>query len=198
MANLTAWETAQARLGLEATQQTETETLIAVASKRCEQHTKRTLAASDLTLYLDGDYSQRLDLRQWPVNSVTSVHVDNEMEFGAGTEVTNYKIVSDRGVLFKINRWPSGYANIKVVANFGYSPATYDGDGDVVTASTVPDDLEESVIQLVSYWLDSPQISWMTPQAGGDAPSLQTNYTGVMDIPFQIRSVWDQYRRIDT
>lgn len=190
--------TVKNRLGLEATQQTETETLIAVASKRCEQHTKRILAARDLTLYLDGDYSQRLDLRQWPINSVTSVHVDSEMAFGAETEVTNYKVVADRGILFKIDRWPSGYANVKVVVNVGYSPATYDSDGNVDTESTVPTDLEESIIQLVSYWLESPGISWLSPQTGGDAANLQTNYVGALDIPFQIRHIWDMYRRIDT
>jgi hypothetical protein len=73
-----------------------------------------------------------------------------------------------------------------------------DSEGDITTESEVPDDLEESIIQLVSYWLESPGISWLSPQTGGDAQNLQTNYVGALDIPFQIRNVWDHYRRIDT
>jgi hypothetical protein len=97
---------------LAGTQKAETEHLVSVATRRAEQHTKRTLAADDRTFYLNGDNSQRLDLRQWPVNSVASVHVDPEMDFGAGTAVTDYKIVSERGVLFRMGRWASGYANV--------------------------------------------------------------------------------------
>jgi len=184
VASLTSWATVQARLSLEAEQQATTEHLIAVASRRAEQHAKRTLAADAVTLQLDGTGTRRLDLREWPINSVTSVHVDSDLTFGADTEVTDFGTISERGTLYRQGLWPKGYANVKVVANVGYA--------------TVPDDLEESVIQLVSYWLESPQISWLSPQLGGDAQSFQANYTGVLDVPYQIRHVWDMYRRLDT
>lgn len=184
MADLTTWATVQTRLNLDASQQAETERYITVASVRAEQYTRRTLAAVDDTFLLDGTGRVALDLGQWPVNSVTSVHVDNTRAFTPDTEVTDYIIRSDIGHLVGATSWPRGIANVRVVANVGYT--------------SVPADLEESVIQLVGYWLDSPQVSWLTPQAGGDTASMSTNYVGVMDLPFQVRSIWDHYKRMVT
>lgn len=134
-------------------------------------------------MLLDGSGTSLLDLGQWPINSVTSVNVDRIRSFESDSAVTDYTIDSVRGVLWRSSVWPRGKANIKVVANVGYTD--------------VPADLEESVIQLLGYWIESPQISFLNAQESAPTGGYQTNYVGVMDIPFQVRNIWDSYRRYE-
>jgi hypothetical protein len=68
-----------------------------------------------------------------------------------------------------------------VVGNFGFE--------------TVPADLEESIIQLVGYWLDSPTVGWLSSGNLEDG-GYQTRYIGAGDLPFQVRQVWDLYRKV--
>lgn len=181
MADLTLWATVKSRFDLEDAQQAEVENLISVATARAEHYTGRVLAAEERTFYVSGDGVARLMLEQWPINSVSAVYIDSTQEFAAASEVTDYKIVSDLGALYRAGGWPSGWNNVKITANIGYA--------------SIPADLEESVVQLVGYWLQAPQISW---QGTGDAASggYQTQYVGVMDLPFQVRNVWDHYRAV--
>lgn len=181
MADLTTWLTAKSVLDLNDSQQTDTERLISIASARADNHTSRRLAAQDVTLYLDGRGGMSLDVREHPINSVTSVHMDSGRDFGSDTEVTDYDILSERGQLFRSGGWAKGKQNIKVVCNVGYA--------------TVPDDLEESILQLVGYWLQSPNVGWLET-GSAEAGGYQTRYVGVLDVPFQIRNVWDAYRRV--
>lgn len=181
MANLTTWEKVKARFDLADAQEAEVENLISVATARADHYTGRTLAAESKTFYCNGEGTPRLIVGQWPINSVTAVYIDNTQVFGAGSEVTDYEIMTDFGALYRAGGWPTESHNVKVIANVGYAD--------------IPADLEESIIQLVGYWLQSPQISWLgtgDAQGGG----YQTQYVGVMDLPFQVRNVWDYYREV--
>lgn len=178
---LVTWATVQARLDLADAQETLTTRYIDVASVRANQHTGRELAARDATVALDGTGTTMLFLPQYPVNSITSVKIDSSRTFGSTAAVTNY-YTDDDGILIRDCGWPYGKRNVQVVGNFGYE--------------TTPDDLEESIIQLVGYWLDSPNISFLNPQEGAAGGGYQTNYVGVMDLPFQVRNVWDMYRAV--
>lgn len=177
---LTTWEIVQARLDLAADQEALTLHYIDVASVRANEHTGRELEARDVTVALDGTGTSMLFLPQYPVNSIASVKIDSSRAF-TGAAVTNYYTDED-GILIRDCGWPHGRRNVQVVGNFGYE--------------TVPSDLEESIIQLVSYWLDSPNISFLNAQEGASSGGYQTNYVGVMDVPFQIRHVWDQYKAV--
>ena len=181
MADLTTWTKVKAALDLEDAQQTEAERFIAVASDRAEHYTSRVLAASDLTMQYDGNGKKLLMLNSWPVNSVTSVHVDQELEFGDETEVEDYKVREDIGAIYRRAGWPAGESNIQVVANVGYSD--------------IPEDLEESIIQLVGYWIESPQVGWIS-NGNAENGNYQTRYIGAGDLPFQVRQVWDLYRKV--
>lgn len=181
MADLTTWSVVQGRFSLDASEQTEIERLISLATARCERYTGRTLAAADVTLQLDGTGAQTLDLGEWPINSVESVHVDPDRMFGSDSEVTDYVVLSNRGHLYRDDYWTRGTYNVKVVANVGYS--------------TVPDDLEESIVQLVGYWHQSASVMYLEG-ATGEPESWQNQYTGPMDIPFQVHKVWSEFRRI--
>lgn len=181
MADLTSWSTVQNRFGLDSEQEEETEHLISVASARAESHAGRILAATDVTWDLSGRGTRKLIVGEWPINSVDSVYIDSDRSFGSDTEVTDYVILSELGQLWRDKGWPRGVANIRVEANVGYDP--------------VPADLEESIIQLVGYWLDAPTINWIGGEEGTEG-GYQSQYTGVMDIPFQIAKIWMDYRKI--
>lgn len=178
--DLTTWATVQTRFSLDASDETEIERLISLASVRAETVTNRVLGAADVTRYYDGNGRDLLDLREYPVNSVTSVHVDQDMDFEAEDAVTDYKVLTDLGMLYRSGGWTAGTQNIKVVANVGYS--------------TVPEDLEESVIQLVGYWHQSTSVTYLEGDTG-TPESYQNQYTGQMDIPFQVHRIWSEYRR---
>ncbi|ADK81113.1 head-tail connector protein [Sediminispirochaeta smaragdinae] len=179
---LTSWQAVKARLDLEDNQEDKATGLIAVASRRAERYTGRLLAGRDGTLVMDGRASDHLVLPQYPINRIESVKVDPYRVFD-GEPVTDYFADLGAGILIRTapHLWPLGVKNIQVTGNFGYG--------------AIPEDLEESVIQLVGYWLGSQGISWL---GKGDAASgeYQTMYVGVMDLPFQVRNVWDSYREV--
>jgi hypothetical protein len=179
---LTTWMKVKARLNLADAQQTEAENYINLASKRANQRTHRRLAARDLTFNLSGHSKGLLHLPEYPINSIATVAIDNSREFGAQTQVTDYVQDEENGTLWRDSGWQKGYRNIRVIGNFGYAE--------------VPVDLEESVIRLVGYWMDSPGIAYLNPQEAAATGGYQTNYVGVMDLPFQVRNVWDYYRNV--
>lgn len=181
MAPLTTWGTVQSRFALDASQETEIERLISLATARCERYTGRTLAATDVTLQLDGDGTQTLDLGQWPVNSVDAVRIDEDRAFGQDTEVDDYVVISSRGHLHRDARWPRGVQTIQVEANVGYEQ--------------VPEDLEESIVQLVGYWHQSASVVYLQGESG-EPESWQNQYAGPMDVPFQVHKIWSQFRRV--
>ncbi len=176
---LVTWLGIKARLDLEDSQQTLVESLIDVASVRANAHTRRSLAARDATVYVDGTGTDVLPLPNYPINSVDNVYIDQYREFSSDSEVTEYTIDTDS--LWRWKKWRKGTKNVKVVGNFGYE--------------TTPDDLEESIYQLVNYWLESPNVGWLET-GSAEAGGYQTRYVGVLDVPFQIRNVWDVYRRV--
>ncbi|ADK81607.1 hypothetical protein [Sediminispirochaeta smaragdinae] len=183
MNNLTTWEAVKKRLDLEESQENEAESLIAVASRRAETYTSRKLSADDHVVILSGTGSRTLQLPQYPILSVTGVWFDTYGVFDTGTELTEYTRDDETGRLFRRSCWVRGFRNIKVSYRAGYEEGS------------IPEDLEESVIQLVGYWLGSQGISWLDK---GNALSgeYQTMYVGVMDLPFQVRNVWDAYREV--
>lgn len=177
---LTTWATVQARLNLDAADQSATENLIAVASRRADQYVGRHLSARDWTYVLDSSGGVRLMIPDRPINSVTKVAIDRVRLFEASSDITDYYIEKDSGFLLRDARWPSGNSIIQVTGNFGFAE--------------IPADLAESAIQLVAYWLDSPSIAYTTPQSPAEGGGYQANYVGVMDLPYQVRSIWDTYR----
>ena len=177
---LTTWQTMQSRLSLDAADQSAVENLIAVASRRADQYVGRHLSARAHTYVLSGTGGRRLLIPDRPINSVTTVAIDRARLFAPESEITDYFIEKDSGFLLRDARWPSGESIIQVVGNFGFTE--------------IPADLAESAIQLVAYWLDSPSIAYTTPQSPAEGGGYQANYVGVMDLPYQVRSIWDTYR----
>lgn len=181
MTDLVSWTDLKSALSLDDEQETEAKRLISIATSRAEHYTGRTLGSEEVTRQYSGNNRRLLVLSDWPVVEIASVYIDQDMDFGSDTEVTDYKVRDDIGALYRAVRWPEGTGNVKVIGTFGYE--------------TVPEDLQESIIQLVGYWLDSPTVGWVGSGSLEDG-GYQNRYIGVGDLPFQVRQVWDLYRKV--
>lgn len=184
MADLTTWTTVQNRLELDSSVQEKAEKLIALASTRADRHTRRTLGATDHVDILSGTGGLTLQLKNYPVQSITDVRADSSDVFGEDSILTEYTADNAVGQLYRRSGWPEGWRNIRVEYRAGYE------------IESIPEDLEESIVQLVGYWLNSPSIAFMTPQEDAVSGGYQTNYVGVLDVPYVIRIIWDGYKEI--
>lgn len=126
----------------ETSQDTIVEFWINAASDEIESSTNRKLKAQALTEYQHGRRNNICVLKEWPINAITSLAIDETAQFTDPATVltsTEYVIGDDLNSVVLINRtFPNGFNNIKVVYNAGYS--------------TVPKDLENACLWLISYY----------------------------------------------
>lgn len=115
----------------------------------------RRLEDANYTEYYEGNNRREFALKQYPVNSITSIHLDSDGYYGHGDNAfssddllvlgTDYTYNSVTGIVYKLSgSWPAvrvaydqatqvgqfehGLGNIKVIYNAGYT--------------TIPDDLK--------------------------------------------------------
>ena len=116
--------------------------LIAACTPFCQAITGYTLVNDAAHVrVLDGEGFDVIDLRERPVNSVTSVWEDFERVWGSDTLLTagtDYYLDARNGLLYRANGlpWIDWPQSIKVQMNVGYS--------------TIPKDLERAAIEIVS------------------------------------------------
>lgn len=112
--------------------------MINQASDAIERYCNRKLVAQSITEFHDGRNYDRLLLKEYPVNSITSVYVDQSWTFDATSLIaaTEYQIDNESEIIYK-SIFPRGARNIKVVYNAGYA--------------TIPSALEGACLQLVDY-----------------------------------------------
>lgn len=129
---------------------------INAASGMVSKYCNRDFIADTYTEYYKGSGRQKLILRQYPINRITSVKVDSAA-LTAGTDyVTADQAYLDQGIIFKDNGWTwYGYLiglvgepsapvdNIEVVYSAGYTLATE-------ATRTLPWDLEDAVVSMVA------------------------------------------------
>ena len=123
---LAAFADAKAVFGYDDTEQATVERLINIASAKIEVFTKRQLAARTATLYLDGNGRDALIVPEWPINSVTTLHVDELRTFGSDTLIAaaDYYIDAERGIIQLYDDIFSSIGQVRVVklvGNFGYA-----------------------------------------------------------------------------
>lgn len=96
--------------------------LVASISKQIETECNRVFAKKDYTEYYDGDGSDSLSLRQYPINSITSIHDDIGRDYGASSLVAaaDYTFDAESGIVKSDHCFSAGKNNIKVVYNAGY------------------------------------------------------------------------------
>jgi len=120
------------------------EQLITAASVWANNYTSRLLKARDLTEYYDGDGTTILFLKNYPINSITSIHQDSDRAFGADTLVASTDYVfnaTSRKVVGVGVVWYNGFQTIEVINNAGYV--------------IVPEDLENAILILIDFWNQS-------------------------------------------
>lgn len=133
--------------------------LIPAATSYCQKKTRRTLvlAASTTRIY-DGNGSDVIDLVDFPINSIASVHEDYERAFGASTllAATDYYLDSGNGLLYRAagTPWIDWPQSIRVAMSVGWS--------------TIPPALERAAIRLISYWYNTRTLVGIESRSVGD------------------------------
>lgn len=124
------------------------EQLVPQATSVIDGFIKRHLFATDYTEYYCGKGTNKLILKQRPINTITSIHVRSDIFFGQGDAVASgdlltvgedYAWEANTGIIYRIGDvWKDssrpgdtlvlatepGLGNIKVVYNAGYSEST--------------------------------------------------------------------------
>lgn len=104
-----------------------------------EQYCDRTFAKATYTEQHDGDGSDTLAVRHWPLLSVASLYDDPERAFPASTQIAaaDFVVYPSRG-LIKLDglAFSAGIQNVKVTYDAGYQE--------------IPEDLQQAVCELIA------------------------------------------------
>jgi len=153
--------------------------LITAVSVWIENYLDRTILTASYTAYLDGKGGELLALKNYPVTAVSTVEIDGAVIPSAvglptamGYDFTDYSIVL-RGY-----RFTRGAKNIKVAYTAGFA--------------SVPGEIEQACIDLVSYWYRGR--GWIGEQS--KILGTQNVTYQVKDMPAQVKSVLDSLKRV--
>lgn len=100
--------------------------------------TNRQLASATYTQQFNGNGTHELELRFFPVTTLTSVSIDSAWTFAAPISAGD-ALVDDQLFLIGKNAWPQGVRNIQVVYIAGY------------LTGSVPADLKHAALLAVEY-----------------------------------------------
>jgi len=97
--------------------------LIDVGSEHVELFCQRTFAEATYTRQYDGTSQSELVIDEFPVSSITSLHIDNGRDFDttALVDVGDYELISPNTLRLHSSRFPRGSLNVKVVYTAGYA-----------------------------------------------------------------------------
>lgn len=155
------------------------EALINQASSLCEARTDRKLAAQPLDMIFDGTGKDTLLLPEYPIVSVTSVHIDATRQWGAEDEVTDYYKDDSLGILFRDSGWGWVRRSVRVQFTAGHE--------------TVPEDLKEACLEIV-LWLAPRQKAGSVGLRGTKVDGQEHELE--ITIPLHAQQVLRSYRRI--
>jgi uncharacterized phiE125 gp8 family phage protein len=180
---LVTWAQAKAYLTLTDANQAAYEPVIEMASGLVSKLTGRKLAQQTITEQLDGPGGTLVMLTEWPVVSITSLHVDAARVFGAGTEVAGY-YCEQHGALTMPFAVAEGKGTVKAVYVAGFD----------VVGGKVPADLQEAVLEVVA-WLKKRVASNQIGVRSVSGPEGITTAFETM-IPLHAAKIIDLYRKV--
>jgi hypothetical protein len=178
---LTSLNDVNAWLGLEAGHQDEAllTRLITSASGFVERWCHRRFALEAYTEQRDGNNQMRMTPLNWPIRSVISVQICNQVIPAAASPLQGNgwflvrNIIHLRGYAFQ-----RGGANIILTYTAGWL--------------TPPDDIAQAVIELVSLrYKEKGRIGLNSVSAAGETTSYSTR-----DMPADVATLLNQYRRV--
>ena len=138
------------------------ENLINRISAAVESYCRRKFKARDYTEKYDGDGTSVLYLKQYPVNSVSSLKI------GTGTvNSSDYVLYKEEGkIRLKYSVFPEGIQNVEVAYNAGYQ----DGSSEL-------DALEQIVINEIQAHYLAGQTDIVSPEGEGEIPDKKVFLT---------------------
>jgi hypothetical protein len=166
------------------TEEGECDLVINAASKFAMMYCGRSnWLTTTLTEYYDGDNTDTLYLKSPPINSVTSIHIDDSVprdwsDTDDLVDSDEYLTYSEEGkVVLDGDIYVQGKRNVKVIYSGGYG--------------TVPADLQQAVKELVAFWYkrNTDKRVGVTNVSVGDK---STSYEG--ELPRAVKMVLDRYR----
>lgn len=172
---------------LDTSQDTRVERLINMASQFIQEYCNRNIITTSYTEYQDGRKNNQLILRQWPASKPTDIRIDNSWDFAVSTQIStsDYDIVENMIVVLRNSFFPDGYRNIKILYSAGYG---------TIAGNDLPSDIQEMCLQLVALYQNKRtdrRIGVKTKSKQGE------NITYVEDIPLDILTVLDRYKRYE-
>lgn len=184
--DLVTFAEAQPYVGAPAGDQAYVEQIITSASEWINGYVGYVLVGTDYdgtdddSLY-DGDGSNSLWTKQFPLNTITTIHQDADRTFGSDTLIaaSDYVFYSTGKILLPNDRWYVGAKTIKVVYNAGYA--------------TIPDDLKQACIAIVDYYYKA-----FRDHRFGDGGETTVDYTisYIHGIPTEAKKLCDKYKRL--
>ena len=157
---------------------------INAASQYIETETERKLKAQSLVEYINGRKANMILTRQWPINSISELRIDQGGLFtDASTlvDASEYAVGDDEAIIVLRNlMFPAGYRNIKLTYNAGFA--------------AIPPDLEDACLWMVQYFRmmrDSGDIG--RPSKGKEGESS----TILQSAPQHVRDAISRYRRCE-
>jgi hypothetical protein len=175
-------------IALGSTEESECDLLINAASRLAVDYTGRgmdtngvsRLLSTSRTEYYDGDGTDTLYVKAYPISAVTSIYVDPDRDYTSSDllDTDDYvyyendgKICTD-GALFT-----GGRKSVKVTYTGGYT--------------SVPADLQQAVKELVLFWYKrntDKRVGGASMSVGDKSISYET------DIPDSVKSTFKRYR----
>ncbi|HOB89784.1 MAG TPA: phage head-tail connector protein [Candidatus Colwellbacteria bacterium] len=157
--NLTTLAKVKSHLGIRASNTTKDAILnqiITGVSGFVEQITNRKFGIQTYTERIDGDDSDEIFLKQYPVVDLISLEIDDEA-IGVDAEEEDETLIVDNeiGSIWRDLGFAEGRKNIKVVYTAGYNPPvdtdeSSDGSDEDSGAESFPNSLEGAVIRMVA------------------------------------------------
>lgn len=159
-------------------------------SQVCDQfnrYTKRLLVARDLTDYYTGDGTNVLYLDQYPVNSITSLHIDAERAYGDSTLIAaaDYALYTKSGqITLDSSTFSSSAKAVKVVYNAGYT---------LTDTATLPLDLKQAALNQIKYYFNR----WKHNREGVSSLNFQGESEGRVttdELLPDVQAILNRYR----
>jgi len=151
--------------------------LVSGISKQIETDCNRVFSKKDYTEYYDGEGSDSLPLRQYPINSITSIHDDIGRDYGASSliDADDYAFDAESGIVKFDYPLACGKNNVKVVYSGGYE--------------NIPSDLELAANYLVAAEFKRSRTEVNTPEG------QEAKERNIESLEKKAEKIIDKYRR---
>jgi len=155
------------------------------ATARMERYCQRKLKARDLTIYLDGTGTALLRVPTYPINTITSINIDETRAWAApgNLATSKYRTLDEEGLVELYDDiFPDEIRVVKLVYNGGFA-SSHDQYPFLVSLC----------VELVSWNLKRFQGNIGTRSISG-ADGMNTAME--IDMPANVRQALDDFRRI--